>query len=747
MPAGFSAINGAWSAQPTAPVSGPNAFGSTSKAQGNSVIYNGIGSRADMGLICDRKAGATLYPMGHLVRCDSSGLNCYIVVTGPAAAAGKLNITVWYIQAGFADILINQDTTVDWANGDTLWTRAQIVGNTLKVFLWRNAEAMPGTATLTLTDNKVTGAGYAGLYHMAAGQSVFVDDFSIDDGTPTISNYADLSGPNSGTTGVASSDFSVTLTVASATDTHVTPSDSSGGGSFTPASITIPAGSLSGTFKYTAGSAGAKSISVTVDNGYTLRGSPINFTASNPVTATAVTLSLAAASGSNNAPVTVTATLNGTLGVATTVTLADTLTSTIAANPLTIPAGSTSASTTLTPTVTGVHSISMTNDQGLTNTGSPQSYTVSTNTGNIPVDDPGLYWSPLNWDTINPGTFGVSVKSKQTAACGAYLKFIANNTANVSLTIDGSPTAGIGTNRPVIAYSVNSGPVQTSMISGGSGNVSIATGLSASAFIEVWLLASDELSGDRWGLPSTSPTNVLRINQIVLDAGGTVSLPTLRPKRAAFYADSIGEGVRSGRTTTYPASHARSAAWNVCRALNAEYGIIAYGALGWEQTGDGNVPQFVSSWNLHSDSRPRSFAETLDYVFVMLGFNNGATPTAVANWLASARPTFGASTWIFIVSPPSGRSAAAMATGVANYKAANPSDLKVAFLDFSDVLPTAGFDNFPSATEWCVDGVHPDVAANAIIGAAITSKAQAAIAGAVSTSATRFAPRASWRGR
>lgn len=732
---GWANLNGSWTVQATQPVSGANAFGSFNKQQGNQVIYTGVAARADMGINATRKAGATLYTMGYMVRATADGLNSYIVIVGPAAAAGKLNISVYSNIGGYIDVIANQDTDADWASGDTLHTRVEAVGTVLKVYLWRNAESQPATATYSLTIS--SWAGYAGLFHHAISQAVTVDDIDVDDGAPTVTTYATLSGPASGTVGVASSNFTVTLSATNAAATTINLSDGGGGGTFAPSSLSIAAGATTGTFTYTPASAGAKSVSITANNGYTVAGSPLTYTASNPVTATSVTLS-GASSGSTGAGVTLTATLNGTLGSATSVTFADSNTGTFTPNPVTIAAGATSGTTTFTPAVNGTHNVSITNNQSLANAGSPLAFTAASNAGNIPVDDPGLYWSPYNWDTLAVGTFGVTVKSRQTTCCGAYLKFNVSGTANVALTVDATLLNGFGSNNtPVLAYSVKSGPVQTVQLpAGGTSNITLATGLSGTSSVEVWVLASDELSGERFGLPSASPSNVVRINQIVLDAGGTVSLPALRPKRAVFFGDSIVEGVRSGRNTTYPGDHKRSAAWQACRAMNAEYGVIGYGAQGWELAGDGYVPQFISSWSWHSDSRPRSFAEQVDYCFVMLGFNGGAVAATVANWIASARAAMGAGAWIFVVNPPSGRSAAAMIAGVASYNSAHPADARVASIDYSDVLPTAGFDNYPSQTQWCIDGVHPDEAANAIIAAAIVSKVQSAIGGVVVQSGT-----------
>lgn len=78
-----------------------------------------------------------------------------------------------------------------------------------------------------------------------------------------------LTGPSSGISGVASTNFTVSTNGTLSASNTVTPSDSSGGGTFTPATLTLGPGTTSGTFTYTPGSAGSKSISITNTGGLT----------------------------------------------------------------------------------------------------------------------------------------------------------------------------------------------------------------------------------------------------------------------------------------------------------------------------------------------------------------------------------------------------------------------------------------------------------------------------------------------
>lgn len=88
-----------------------------------------------------------------------------------------------------------------------------------------------------------------------------------------------MSGPSSGVVSVASTNFTVGADGTITGTVVVTPSDSSGGGTFTPSSVSISSGSPTGTFTYTPGSTGSKTISVT-NNGSLSNPSNITYTVS-----------------------------------------------------------------------------------------------------------------------------------------------------------------------------------------------------------------------------------------------------------------------------------------------------------------------------------------------------------------------------------------------------------------------------------------------------------------------------------
>jgi hypothetical protein len=78
-----------------------------------------------------------------------------------------------------------------------------------------------------------------------------------------------MTGPSSGTNGVASTNFTIGANGTITGTVIVTPSDSSGGGTFTPTTVSISSGTPTATFTYTPGSTGVKTISVTNNGGLT----------------------------------------------------------------------------------------------------------------------------------------------------------------------------------------------------------------------------------------------------------------------------------------------------------------------------------------------------------------------------------------------------------------------------------------------------------------------------------------------
>ena len=124
-------------------------------------------------------------------------------------------------------------------------------------------------------------------------------DLPLDTATAAVTLMASgalaLSGPQACLTGQTSTNFTVAATSLSGSDT-VTPSDSSGGGAFTPTALSFSSGSSSETFTYENATPGTYPISITDTLGSTITGSPISFLVANSLsyeyTATTDTISI-----------------------------------------------------------------------------------------------------------------------------------------------------------------------------------------------------------------------------------------------------------------------------------------------------------------------------------------------------------------------------------------------------------------------------------------------------------------------
>ena len=342
-------------------------------------------------------------------------------------------------------------------------------------------------------------------------------------------------------------------------------------------------------------------------------------------------------------------------------------------------------------------------------------------TTTVPVTNTALWFSLLN--TYSNGTGNVqsnNVKPASTYAQwnsnGGYLKTQFSASATCGLGVDVSPlvagSAGAGS-YPVIKYSVDDGPYITRQLLNSDSVVSLVTGLTVGTnhTLEVVCMSTDT-NLDLWN----TPVSVLRITGLVLDLGGTVSIPALRTKRMLLYGDSIlyGYGVVSmaGSDVTL------ALGFNLGAAFNAEVGICAYPGSGYESTGNGNAPRLSSQYNLYSNGVARDVTNQPDYVFVMHGTNGGTTQADVAAMITNLRAIYPSAKLFFAV-PAGGfaRSAITAAVGA-------QSDTAVYLVDLGSVNQ-AGIAGGGVATRESPDGLHWYAFIHARIAAAYAQAMQA----------------------
>ena len=193
------------------------------------------------------------------------------------------------------------------------------------------------------------------------------DPYAIQDVPVVAATGVTMSGPATGPTSSASTNFTVGVTPVGGTITGtvvVTPSDASGGGTFSPTTISLTAGSPTGTFTYTAASNGAKTISVT-NNGSLTNPSNITYTASSTA-ATAIAVSGPSGGVTGVASTSYTASANGVITGTVIITPAC-ATGSFSPSTVSISAATPNATFTYTPASTGAKTISFTNNGSLTN--------------------------------------------------------------------------------------------------------------------------------------------------------------------------------------------------------------------------------------------------------------------------------------------------------------------------------------------------------------------------------------------
>lgn len=172
-----------------------------------------------------------------------------------------------------------------------------------------------------------------------------------------------FTGPTSGVSGVASTNFTVSANGTITGTIVVTPSAGGGGGTFTPTTVSISDGTPTATFTYTPSSSGTKTISIT-NNGGLSNSSNISYAVT--AVATAVTMTGPSSGIVSTPSSSFTVGANGAL--VSTVTVTPTaVDGTFNPTSVSISSGTPTATFTYTPISLGVKTLSATNDGGLSN--------------------------------------------------------------------------------------------------------------------------------------------------------------------------------------------------------------------------------------------------------------------------------------------------------------------------------------------------------------------------------------------
>ena len=267
--------------------------------------------------------------------------------------------TTFYVDGvlvGSNPLVINVNPTIDFyvlnirpGNDSQSWG-----GYVEDLVIWNSVKRTANFSVPTIATSN-SEPGMTALYHF---------DGDLVDSAYLAGNKVNLTGPTTGLNNTSSSDFSVAANGAIVADVIVTPSDAGNGGTFTPSTITLTSASLSGTFKYTPTSNGAKTISIT--NSGNLQNSPaLTYTVTTAATTLSITGPTFCRAPSESSPFTVTP--NGAIVGTVIVTPTDGSGGVFTPNTLTLNSAASTGSFTYVSATIGNKSITITNNGGLTN--------------------------------------------------------------------------------------------------------------------------------------------------------------------------------------------------------------------------------------------------------------------------------------------------------------------------------------------------------------------------------------------
>ncbi len=306
--------------------------------------------------------------------------------SGYAAIHSGGNWKLYYAVSGSAMVQIGSTVAQTLSTGTAYKVKLSAIGSTITL----STDNGDGTYVqrISVTDTHVTAAGAAGVYLLNdAWSGDSTTGYQIDSIAEQVpaATAVTLSGPSTGLSGVASSNFTVGANGAITGTVVVTPSDGGAGGTFTPTTVSISSGTPTGTFTYTPASAGAKTISVT-NNGSLSNPSNITYTVSSPATAVTLTGPTSGLAGSASSNFNVGA--NGVITGTVVVTPSDGgAGGTFSPTTVSISSGTPTGAFTYTAASAGAKTISVTNNGGLSNP-SNITYTASSATGVISMIGP-----------------------------------------------------------------------------------------------------------------------------------------------------------------------------------------------------------------------------------------------------------------------------------------------------------------------------------------------------------------------
>jgi acetyl esterase/lipase len=304
--------------------------------------------------------------------------------------------------------------------------------------------------------------------------------------------------------------------------------------------------------------------------------------------------------------------------------------------------------------------------------------------------------SPLNWIR---NTNGIA-----TPVCGASFKLAFTNTKFVAVNVDTellhypSPTRF-----PIVAWSVNKGPVQSHQLKAGETSITLSDSV-ANPVIDFYVKGLSPFENRFHG---DVPVNALTLNSFSLEPGGKIMAD---PKPSPVWLN-LGDSILSGDGAALTANQGRPAndLWAASDDARASYGYLlaqhfgyresrlAFGGYAW-RGGGGNNPPVADLIDQMTTNTSRLTADKLvpcpDVALINLGENGAPKPEHVIAALTKLRLRTSPATRIVVMIPVSGKARAEVSAAVNTYLQTSK--------DAHTYLVDLGTLNF----ETC-DGQHP----------------------------------------
>lgn len=279
------------------------------------------------------------------------------------------------------------------------------------------------------------------------------------------------------------------------------------------------------------------------------------------------------------------------------------------------------------------------------------------------VNDANWFFSPYN--TLKSGS-----TYAQTTNPAHYQKLVFGGTSfNYLVNVASLVAAGVGANNyPTILYSVDSEAFTRYQIQSTDSTLTLASGRAdINHTLDIILAGMFWNSNDLWNTPDLC----FKVTGCTLDAGRSLSSPTLFADRMVIFTDSFGGGWELLGAGVTVANEDASQAFplQLARAFRCEVGVVDYAGQGYiTAVGTANVPALSTAWDHYMNGISRLVAGFFNplpkYIVCTMGTNDGSNPQATVAALIAAWRIAAPLATIFIVIPPGQANLAGITAGV-----------------------------------------------------------------------------------